>query len=60
MPEYTYEVKQTAAGQWRFVVYEDGDEVQAGAGYETEDEADLEAWLAVAEWRGRLSTFDAL
>ena len=59
MPNYTYTVAQTAAGQWKFTVYEDGVEVQGGAGFDTQDEAELEAFLAVAEWRGRLSGFDA-
>lgn len=58
IPVYSYELSQTEAGQWKYSVIENDDgiicEVQGGAGYETEDAADYDAWLAVAEWRGRI------
>lgn len=49
-PKYTYTVTQTASGQWRFAVYEDGEEVQGGAGYETQEAADYDGFMAMKEW----------
>lgn len=59
---YEYLVEQCQSGQWRYAVLEvDGDsvfEVEAGAGFESEDEADFAGFEAAAAWRGRLETLD--
>lgn len=62
MIEYKHEVARCASGQWRYAVIEIDDggavEVEGGAGFESEDEADLAGFEAAAIWRGRLETPD--
>jgi uncharacterized protein YegP (UPF0339 family) len=54
IPEYKGNTYKAQSGQWAWVIYEDNDEVQRGAGYETEDDAEQGLFEAIAEWRGRL------
>lgn len=50
---YTGEVKQAASGQWAWCVCEDGVAIVSGAGYDTEEEAEVDMAEELAEYQGR-------
>ncbi len=50
---YTGEVKQAASGQWAWCVCEDGVAIVSGAGYDTEEEAEVDMTEELAEYQGR-------
>lgn len=52
MASYRVKTHKAKSGQWGWKIYDaEGAEVQAGAGYGTEREADDDGWSALAEYQ---------